>query len=66
MVGLQRLRTPLLNRIMKGMSLPGEEEFYILLVPLVMWVCDARLDRLLGLLRALSFYTAGMSGWGFS
>ena len=64
MVGLQRLRTPLLNRIMKGVSLLGEEEFYILLVPLVTWVCDARLGRLLGLLMALAFYTAGMKGCG--
>jgi hypothetical protein len=40
-------------------SFLGEEEFYTLLVVLILWVCDARLGRLLSLLMAISFYVTG-------
>ena len=59
LVGMQHLRSPLLNSVMGGVSFLGEEEFYTLLVPMVMWVCEARLGRLLALLMALAFYCTG-------
>ena len=42
-------------------SFLGEEEFYTLLVVVILWMCDARLGRLLSLLMALSFYITGIS-----
>lgn len=59
LVGIQRLRFPLLNKIMLGVSFLGEEEFYTLLIPLVMWVWNARLGTLMALLMALAFYCTG-------
>ncbi len=59
LVGMQGLRSPLLNVVMNGVSFLGEEEFYTLLITVVMWVCEARLGRLLALLMALAFYCTG-------
>lgn len=59
LVMLQRLRSPALNAAMGGVSFLGEEEFYTLLIPMVMWVYEARLGRLLALLMALAFYCTG-------
>ena len=56
---IQSLRTAPLNASMGVVSFLGEEEFYTLLVVLILWVCDARLGRLLSLLMAISFYVTG-------
>ena len=56
---IQSLRTAPLNASMGVVSFLGEEEFYTLLVVLILWVCDARLGRLLSLLMAVSFYVTG-------
>ena len=45
--------------VMGWISFLGEEEFYTLLVPLLMWVFEARLGRLLALLMSCAFYCAG-------
>ena len=37
----------------------GEEEFYTLVYPIIAWVLDARLGRLMALLMAISFYVTG-------
>lgn len=59
LLGMQRLRSPLLNHLMTCVSFLGEEEFYTLLVPVLCWVWEARLASLLALLMALAFYCAG-------
>ena len=61
LLGIQRLRTPFLNVVMGGISFLGEEEFYTLLIPVVAWIYEARLGRLLALLMALAFYCTGQS-----
>lgn len=45
LVRIQGLRSPWMNTLMKGSSFLGEEEFYMLLVSLVVWVVDAKLGR---------------------
>lgn len=57
---IQNLRTPLMNKAMGLISFLGEEEFYTILVVVILWVCEARLGRLLSLLMAISFYVTGM------
>ena len=49
-----------MNAAMGLISFFGEEEFYTLLVAVILWVFDSRLGRLLSLLMALSFYITGM------
>ena len=56
---IQSLRTAPVDVSMGVVSFLGEEEFYTLLVVLILWVCDARLGRLLSLLMAISFYVTG-------
>ena len=58
---IQSLRTAPMNKIMGMISFLGEEEFYTLLVVTILWICEARLGRLLSLLMAIGFYTSGMS-----
>lgn len=45
LVRIQDLRSPRMNTFMKASSFLGEEEFYTLLVILVVWVIDAKLGR---------------------
>ena len=45
LVRIQALRTPRLNGLMQVSSFLGEEEFYMLLVGLVVWIVDVRLGR---------------------
>lgn len=45
LVRIQGLRSPWRNRVMKASSFLGEEEFYILLVGLLVWLVDVRLGR---------------------
>ena len=56
---IQNLRIVPMNVSMGVVSFLGEEEFYTLLVVLILWVCDARLGRLLSLLMAICFYVTG-------
>ena len=57
---IQGLRTAPVNVAMGVVSFLGEEEFYTLLVVIILWLCDARMGRLLSLLMALCFYITGM------
>ena len=45
LVRIQGLRTPGMNAVMQAISFMGEEEFYMLLVSLVVWIVDAKLGR---------------------
>lgn len=45
LVRIQGLRSPWRDTLMKGSSFLGEEEFYLLLLGLVAWICDAKLGR---------------------
>lgn len=45
LVLIQGLRSPWMNTVMQASSFLGEEEFYMLLVSLVVWVIDAKLGR---------------------
>ena len=45
LVRIQALRSPWRDSLMQASSFLGEEEFYMLLVPLVTWIIDARLGR---------------------
>ena len=56
---IQSLRTVPMNVSMGVVSFLGEEEFYTILVVLILWLFDARLGRLLSLLMAISFYITG-------
>lgn len=42
-VSVQHLRTPLLDTVMNAFTFLGEEEFYLLLLPLLLWSVDGRL-----------------------
>jgi len=56
---IQKHRTPLLTKLMKFFTFLGTEDFYVLLDVTFLWILDARLGRLLGLLMAAAFYLAG-------
>ena len=58
-MGMQRLRTPPVNTIVGAISFMGEEEFYTLLLPLIIWIFEARMGHLLTLLMATAFYCTG-------
>ena len=45
LVRIQSLRSPWRNAVMQASSFLGEEEFYMLLVALVVWIVDAKLGR---------------------
>lgn len=59
LVRIQNLRTAPMNFAMSTVSFLGEEEFYTLLVVIILWLFDARLGRLLSLLMAICFYVTG-------
>jgi len=42
-IGLQHLRSPALDHFMRALTFLGEEEFYLLLLPLLLWCVDGRL-----------------------
>lgn len=42
-VAVQHLRTPLLDSVMHAFTFLGEEDFYLLLLPLLLWSVDGRL-----------------------
>ena len=63
LLSMQRLRSRPLNLLMGGVSFMGEEEFYTLLVPPIVWVFEARLGRLLALLMTAAFYCTGKGVW---
>ncbi len=42
-VAVQHLRTPLLDSVMHAFTFLGEEDFYLLLLPLLLWCVDGRL-----------------------
>ncbi len=53
---LQAYRNPVLDTLFKVLSFMGEEEFYLLLMPLLYWVVDKRLATRFALLFLLSVY----------
>jgi len=59
LVLIQKHRTPMLTKLMKFFTFLGTEDFYVLLVVTFLWILDARLGRLLGLLMAAAFYFGG-------
>lgn len=56
---IQQYRTSLLNKLMIMVSFLGEEDFYTLLVPFIMWICDNSMGRLLSVLMAIGFCCSG-------
>lgn len=60
LVVIQKYRTPLRDVIMKVCSFFGNEDFYTLLIPILLWIIDGRLGRLFLLLLALGFYVTGI------
>ena len=61
-VALQQL-SPALDGIMKALSLLGQEDFFLILVPFVYWCVDSKWGaRLLSLL-ALSIFTSELFKW---
>ena len=57
---IEAFRRPYLTTLMKGVAFMGEEEFYTLLLPFILWICNFRLGSLLAILMALGFYITGI------
>lgn len=56
---IQRHRNPKLTSLMRVLSFLGTEDFYTVLYFFLLWMVDARLGRLFGLLMGTCFYIAG-------
>lgn len=56
---IQSFRKPAITRFMKFISFLGEEDFYTLLIPFVIWICDFKMGCLLSILMAFGFYIGG-------
>ena len=59
LIKIQQCRTSLLNKLMMMVSFLGEEDFYTLLVPFILWICDSSMGRLLSILMAIGFCCSG-------
>lgn len=57
---IEEYRLPYLTVFMKGVAFMGEEDFYTLLLPFILWICDFRLGCLLSILMAMGFYLTGV------
>lgn len=55
-VALQSPDAPLLDSVFRAITFLGEEEFYLLLFPALLWAVDARLGYQLGIIFLLSVY----------
>lgn len=55
-VAIQTIHGPALDGIFRAISFLGEEEFYLLLFPTLLWCVDTRLGFRLGLIFLLSVY----------
>lgn len=58
LLAIQHLRNKHLTRFMKFASLLGTEEFYALLLTIILWIVDIRLGRLICIGMAVGFYVA--------
>lgn len=56
MTTLQSARGPVLDAMFRAFTFLGEEAFYLLLFPTLLWCVDARLGFRLGVLVLISFY----------
>src|SRR5713226_3114424 len=59
-VAVQHLRTPLFDSMMRAVTFLGDEEFYLLLLPLLWWSVDVRLIMLLAAIFLLSVVLNGV------
>ena len=57
---IQSLQTPLTLKFMKAVSFLGEEEFYTILLTVMIWLVDHQLGRLTALLMSLCGYITGV------
>lgn len=53
---VQQLRSPAADTIFRGITLLGQEEFYLLALPLILWCMDFRIGVRLSLVVLLSHY----------
>ena len=60
LVVVQKYRTPLRDVAMRVFSFFGTEDFYTLLIPILLWIIDGRLGRLFLLLLTIGFYVTGI------
>jgi membrane-associated phospholipid phosphatase len=60
---LQAVQSPFLVALMKGFTLLGEEEFLLVLIPLIIWCIDFGLGARLGVIFLVgSYVTTGLKG----
>src|SRR4030067_2229020 len=55
-IAIQTIHGPALAAVFRGISFLGEEEFYLLLFPTLLWCVDTRLGFRIGLIFLLSVY----------
>jgi len=55
-IAIQTIHGPALDAVFRGISFLGEEEFYLLLFPTLLWCVDTRLGFRIGLIFLLSVY----------
>lgn len=60
LVVVQKYRTPFRDGAMKVFSFFGTEDFYTLLIPILLWIIEGRLGRLFLLLLTIGFYVTGI------
>ncbi|XP_062511387.1 uncharacterized protein LOC134187287 [Corticium candelabrum] len=60
LVVVQKYRSPPRDIFMKVCSFFGTEDFYTLIIPILLWIVDGRLGRLFLLLLAVGFYVTGI------
>ncbi len=59
-VGVQQFRAPALDAVMRAFTFLGNEEFYILLMPFLLWCVDFRMGLRLGVIFLLSVVLNGV------
>jgi len=59
-VGVQELRSPLLDAVMRGLTFMGDEQFFLLFLPLLLWSVDAALAARLAVILLISIVVNGV------